>query len=167
MKDKIKRVIKEVFPYIAIIVVVLFIKSYIVSPIQVKGDSMDPTLKDGDLMILNKLSYKVGDIKRFDIVVIDNGNSNIIKRVIGLPGEVVKFEDNKLYINDSEIEESFLPEGKITNDFEYKVSDNCYFVMGDNRQISQDSRAFGCFDISKIMGRTSLTFFPFDRFGYK
>ena len=118
-------------------------------------------------MILNKLSYKFGDIHRFDIVVVDNGNSNIIKRVIGLPGEIVKFEDNKLYINGDQIEETFLPDGKITNDFEYKVADNCYFVMGDNRQISRDSRSFGCFDISKIVGRTSLTFFPFNRFGNK
>ena len=167
MKDRIKRIIKELCPYIIVVIVVLLIKAYVMYPIQVKGDSMYPTLKDGDLMILNKLSYKFGDIHRFDIVVVDNGNSNIIKRVIGLPGEIVKFEDNKLYINGDQIEETFLPEGKITNDFEYKVADNCYFVMGDNRQISRDSRSFGCFDISKIVGRTSFTFFPFNRFGYK
>ena len=167
MMDKLKRVIKEVIPYIAIIIGVLLVKQYIVSPIQVNGDSMDPTLQDGDLMILNKLSYKLGSINRFDIVVVDKGDTYIIKRVIGLPGEKVKFENNKLYINDQEIEESFLPEGKVTNDFETIVKDDCYFVMGDNRQISLDSRELGCFDISMIKGKTSLSFFPFSRFGFK
>ena len=101
------------------------------------------------------------------IVVVDKDDSYIIKRIIGLPGEIVKYENNKLYINGVEIEESFLPDGKVTNDFEYKVADDCYFVMGDNRQISLDSRELGCFDISKIRGKTSLSFFPLNRFGFK
>jgi len=167
MKEKVKRIIKEVIPYFVIIIFVLLIKQFVVTPIQVNGDSMDPTLKNGDLMILNKLSYKLGSINRFDIVVIDKDDTYIIKRVIGLPGEIVKYENNKLYINGAEMEEGFLPEGKETNDFEYNVKDNCYFVMGDNRQISLDSRELGCFDISKIKGKTSLSFFPFNRFGYK
>ncbi len=167
MSNKIKRIIKEVLPYLIIIIVVLLIKRFVVTPIQVNGDSMDPTLKNGDLMILNKLSMKLDKIHRFDIVVIDKDDSYIIKRVIALPGETIKYENNKLYINGYEIEESFLPEGKETNDFEETVSDNCYFVMGDNRQISLDSRQLGCFDISKIKGKTSLLFYPFNRFGYK
>ena len=167
MMDTLKRIIKGTIPYVVIIIFVLLLKTYIVTPIQVNGDSMDPTLKDGDFMILNKLGYKLGNINRFDIVVIDKKDTYIIKRVIGLPGETVKYEDNKLFINGVNIEESFLPEGKITNDFEYKVADNCYFVMGDNRQISLDSRELGCFDISLIRGKTSLSFFPFNRFGFK
>lgn len=167
MKEKLKRILKGIFPYIIIIICVLLVKRFIVSPIQVNGDSMDPTLKDGDLMILNKLSYKLGKIHRFDLVVIDKGDTYIIKRVIGLPGEKIKYKNNKLFVNDLQIEETFLGEGKVTNDFETEVKDNCYFVMGDNRQISLDSRDLGCFDISKIKGQTSLLIFPFNRFGYK
>ena len=128
---------------------------------------MYPTLKDGDLMLLNRLSYKFGNINRFDIVVLDKGDSYIIKRVIGLPGEHIKFEDNNLYVNDELIEESFLQSTVLTDDFEVYLEDDCYFAMGDNRQISLDSRALGCFDISKIRGKTSFSFFPFDRIGFK
>ena len=167
MNDKIKGIIKEVIPYLVIIICVLLVKQFVVSPIQVNGDSMDPTLQDGDLMILNKLSYKLGSINRFDIVVIDKEDTYIIKRVIGLPGEKIEYKDNKLYINDEEIEEGFLPSGKVTMDFVTQVGKNCYFVMGDNRQISLDSRELGCFEMDQIKGKTSLSFFPFDRFGFK
>ena len=165
--DLIKRIIKEAIPFVIIIICVLSVKQFIVTPIQVNGDSMDPTLKDGDLMLLNRLSYNFGSINRFDIVVVDKEDSYIIKRVIGLPGEIVKFEDNKLYINDEEIEEYYLDDTVLTNDFVAYIDDDCYFVMGDNRQVSSDSRALGCFDISKIKGKTSLTFFLFFRFGFK
>ena len=116
---------------------------------------------------LNRLSYKFGSINRFDIVVVDKGDSYIIKRVIGLPGENIRYEDNKLYVNDELIEEPFLEIGKNTDDFEASLPDDCYFLMGDNRQVSLDSRALGCFDISKIRGKTSFSFFPFNRFGFK
>ena len=167
MSDTIRKVIKEVIPFVIIIICVLLVKQFIVTPIQVNGDSMYPTLKDGDLMLLNRIGYKFGSINRFDIVVVDSGDSYIIKRVIGLPGETVKFQNNVLYIDDEIIEETFLEEGKYTNDFEYSVSENCYFVMGDNRERSRDSREFGCFEESKIKGKTSLTFFPFNRLGFK
>ena len=91
----------------------------------------------------------------------------MIKRLIGLPGETVKVVKNTLYIDGVEIEQPFLDEGNITNDFETVVDENCYFVMGDNRDISLDSRELGCFDISQIQGTTSLTIFPFSRFGGK
>ena len=162
-----KRIVKEVVPFVIIIIVVLLIKQFIVTPIQVNGDSMDPTLKNGDLMLLNRLSYKFGSVNRFDIVVVDKGDSYIIKRVIGLPGENIRYEDNKLYVNDELIEEPFLEIGKNTDDFEAFLPDDCYFLMGDNRQVSLDSRALGCFDISKIRGKTSFSFFPFNRFGFK
>lgn len=163
----VKRILKEVIPFIAIIVIVLLIKQYIVTPIQVNGDSMYPTLKDGDLMLLNEIGYNFGSINRFDIVVVDKGDSLIIKRVIGLPNETIKYEDNKLYINGEEIKETYLDDSVETVDFETINGDNCYFVMGDNRSVSLDSRALGCFDYSRIKGKTSFTFFPFTRFGFK
>ncbi len=166
MSNIIKKIIKEGIPFAIVIVIVLLIKQFIVTPIQVNGDSMYPTLKNGDLMLLNRLSYKFGSINRFDIVVADKGDSYVIKRVIGLPKDHIKYEENKLYVNDELIEETFLENNVITDDFEVYLED-CYFLMGDNRQISLDSRALGCFDISKIRGKTSFSFFPFNRFGFK
>ena len=162
----VKRIFKEVFPF-AIIILVLLFKHFIATPIQVNGDSMFPTLKNGDLMFLNKIGYNFGSINRFDIVVVDKGDSYIIKRVIGLPGENIQFIDNKLYVNNEMVEETFLKDGVHTYDFETYVYDDCYFVMGDNRPISLDSRELGCFDISKIKGKTSFTFYPFSRLGFK
>ena len=92
-----KKVIKEIYPYLIILIVVIFIKSLIIAPVQVNGDSMDNTLKDGDIMLLNKIGYKLNGVERFDIVVINYENNYLIKRVIGLPGDNIKFIDNKLY----------------------------------------------------------------------
>ncbi len=166
MEDK-RNIVKDILPFIIIVLVVLFIKQFIMTPIQVNGDSMDSTLKSGDIMILNKISYKLHSLKRFDIVVIKNDDTLLIKRVIGLPGETIKVEKNILYIDDVEVEQPFLDEENVTNDFETVVDEDCYFVMGDNRDISLDSRELGCFDISQIQGTTSLTIFPFSRFGGK
>jgi signal peptidase I len=165
--SRVKTIFKELLPFVIIIIAVLFVKNFIMTPIQVNGNSMDGTLRDGDIMILNKISYKLHGIKRFDIVVIKTEDTLLIKRVIGLPNEKVKVENNKLYINGKELEQDFLDEKVETDDFEYTNEDNCYFVMGDNRDVSLDSRDLGCFDISKIQGTTSMTIFPFNRLGKK
>ncbi len=167
IKNKISNMIKEFAPFIAIIVIVLLIKQFIVTPVQVNGASMDPTLANGDIMILNKISYKIHGINRFDIVVIRANDTLLIKRIIGLPNETVKVEDNKLYINGEEIEQDFLSEDELTNNFETTVKEDCYFVLGDNRNLSLDSRSLGCFKYEDILGTTSLTIFPFNRIGNK
>ena len=82
-----KKFIKELIPYIVIILVVVLIRSYIITPVIVVGDSMVPTLKDNQILLLNKIDYRFNKIERYDIVVIKVGKSEIIKRVIGLPGE--------------------------------------------------------------------------------
>lgn len=162
-----KSILKDVIPFIVAIIAILLIKEYIVTPIQVNGNSMDSTLKDGDIMILNRISYKIHGIKRFDIIVIDTDDTLLIKRVIGLPNEKIQVKDNVLYINGKEVKEDFLGENTITSDFEYTTKDDCYFVMGDNRDISLDSRDLGCFDIDKIEGTTKFTIYPFNRLGNK
>ena len=163
--DKLKNVLKEYLPYVVIIIVVLIIKSNVVAPIKVNGRSMNNTLKDGDIMILDIIGYRTSKLKRFDIVVIDNGKDYLIKRVIGLPNEEIEYRDNKLYINGKEINDKY-SKGK-TEDFRVKVDNNSYFVLGDNREDSLDSRYYGAFNKKKILGKTSFTVFPFDRFGNK
>jgi len=100
-----KEVIKEFWIYIVLIILIILIKAYIVTPVKVNGTSMIDTLHDSDIMILNKLTYRFNDIKRFDIVVIDDKEELIIKRVIGLPGEYIEYKNNKLYVNGKYIKE--------------------------------------------------------------
>ncbi len=165
MKEKTIKTIKELLPYIITIIVVLLFKQFLYAPIRVNGDSMDTTLKNGDIMILDKVHYRHNKIKRFEIVVVDADYELLIKRVIGLPGEKIEFKNNKLYINGKYIKQDF--KYKKTDDFTYKVKKGEYFVMGDNRGNSLDSRYFGAFKKNKIIGKTNYTVFPFSRFGKK
>lgn len=165
-KNKKKNYIKEFLPYVIIILAVILIKSFIVSPIRVNGVSMNPTLHNGDIMLLDEISYRFQNIKRFDIVVVHYEDEYLIKRVIGLPGEEIHYEDDNLYINDQYIEEDFTHKktGSFSN---ITLGDNEYFVMGDNRSNSTDSRIIGPIKENQIIGKTNLTIFPFSRFGNK
>ena len=163
--DKIKSIIKEYGLYIITIILVLLVKKFVVSPIKVNGTSMMTTLHDGDIMILNIIGYRFDKINRFDIVVVDEGNEYLIKRVIGLPGEEIEYKDNQLYINGKKVKENY--GSQVTEDFKVKVKKNSYFVLGDNRTNSLDSRHFGAFKKDRIIGKTSLIIFPFNRFGEK
>ena len=160
-----KKFMKEYLPYIIVIILVLLIKRFIISPIKVNGDSMYSTLKDKDIMILNIIGYRFSDIKRFDIVVVDGEDEYLIKRVIGLPGETIEYKDNKLYVNGKLVKDKYGK--KDTKDFKTKVPKGSYFVMGDNRDNSLDSRYFGAFKKNKVLGKTNFTVFPFNRFGKK
>ncbi len=164
-KSKFRRIFDDYISYVLIIIVVLLIKRFVVSPIRVNGASMMKTLHNGDIMILDEISYRFHDIKRFDIVVVKTKGDLLIKRVIGLPGEFIEYKDNKLYVNDEEIEDSY--GSQKTEDFKVKIPEGYYFVMGDNRTNSLDSRVLGVFSKKEILGKTNLTIFPFNRFGNK
>ena len=163
--EKFKKILKEYLPYVLIIILVLVIKSNVVAPIRVNGRSMNDTLKDGDIMILNIIGYRTKGLKRFDIVVVDNGKDYLIKRVIGLPGEEIEYKDNKLYINGKLVKDNY-GKGK-TEDFKIRVPKNSYYALGDNREDSLDSRYYGAFNKKKILGKTNFTVFPFNKFGNK
>ena len=116
-KNKKKNYFRELLPYFIIILVVIFIKVFIVSPIRVNGESMDSTLHDGDIMLLDEVSYRFSDIQRFDIVVIHREDEYLIKRVIGLPGEKIKYVDGKLYVNGKYVKEDFKHKKIISHSF--------------------------------------------------
>lgn len=151
--------------YIIIILVVVLFRTFIATPAVVNGDSMDNTLKDGHIVLINKLSYVFGDVKRFDIVVINNESDSdkIIKRVIGLPNEKIEYKEGKLFINDSEIKLEIKFED--TEDFVFETKENEYFVLGDNRDVSKDSRVLGNFNKEDIVGKVGIRFYPVDKFG--
>ena len=153
--------IKEIIMYILIVIVILLIKKFIISPIRVNGASMNDTLNNGDIMIMNIIGYKFQDIKRFDIVIVDEGSELIIKRVIGLPGETVEYRDNNLYINGKKMNDKY--GSNKTNDFSYKVPKGEYFVLGDNRSDSMDSRDYGCVKKENIYGKAIMRLFPFNK----
>jgi signal peptidase I len=167
--DKVRNFFKELLPYLAIIVIVALIRTFLVTPVRVTGASMDPYLKDGDILLENKTAK---EYKRFDIVVIDAVNTKIIKRIIGMPGENIEYKDCKLYINNEEMKD-FVTEC-ITDDFSLEglynyltIPEGYYFVMGDNRRGSSDSRdsRIGLIKEDQIDGRTSVRIWPFNKFG--
>ena len=159
--------VKEIISYVIVIIIVILVKQFIITPIRVNQSSMNNTLYDKDIMILDKISYRFSDIKRFDIVVIKKDKEYLIKRVIGLPGETVEYKDNKLYINGEVVEENF--NHKDTDDYilDKEIPEGYYFVVGDNRPDSLDSRYIGLINKKDILGKTNLVLYPFNHFGTK
>lgn len=163
-----KKIIKELYPYVIIIIAVVLFRTFIATPVRVDGDSMNSTLKDKEIVILNKLDKS---IERFDIVIIDFDGYKLVKRVIALPGESIKYEDNNLYINDKIMEDIRLAR---TADFNLseiynitEIPEDYYFVMGDNRNNSSDSRDYriGLIHKDEIIGTTSFRIFPLNKIG--
>jgi len=150
--------IKEFVPYVVITLIVLFVRMYIVSPVRVDGNSMHPTLKNREFLLLTKFDKSYD---RFDIVVLKYNNQKLVKRIIGLPGEHVEYKNNKLYVNGKVVEEKF----KLfeTDDFNIKelgydvIPDNHYFVVGDNRGASLDSRKIGLIYDKNIEGTINIS----------
>ena len=156
------KVIKEVIPYIVIVVVVVLIRTFIITPVRVDGDSMKNTLKNGDILLL----YKLGSINRLDIIVLDEekDNEKIIKRVIGMPGETVAIKNGKIYINDKVIDDEYAY-GETSDYNKVTLKDDEYFILGDNRLISKDSRYFGPIKDNEIKGKIVFRLFPFTKIG--
>ena len=159
------KLLKEIIPYIIIAVIVILIRTYIVTPVVVVGTSMAPTLNDGQILLLNKFDYSFNEIDRYDIVVIEADNGEIIKRIMGLPGEYIEYKDNYLYINNEKIETKY---NFKTDDFKLedicectKIPEDKYLVLGDNRGNSLDSRGpIGLVDKKYIKGSTNISIWP-------
>lgn len=168
-KEKLKKIIKEVYPYLIIVLIVILVRSFIITPAVVDGKSMYPTLNNNNIVLLNKMDYKVNGLKRFDIVVVNYNGEKLIKRVIGLPGEHVEYKDNMLFIDGYLKDENFTHDD--TSNFKLetigylKIPGDKYFVVGDNRGNSIDSRMIGLIDKKDIKGKVSLRLFPINKFG--
>jgi len=156
------KILKSLLPYIIIILVVILIRTFIITPVRVSGDSMHDTLKDGDIMLLKKFDTSYN---RYDIVVFDRNGERLIKRVIGLPGEYIECIDGKIYINDEEIKD--IDTNLVTSDFnKLYIPENYYYVLGDNRPVSNDSRYFGPVSKNDLKGKViEFVIFPFSDFG--
>lgn len=157
------KIVKQIIPYVVILLIVLIIRTFIVTPVVVSGSSMDDTLKDGDILLLNKFDKTY---ERYDIIVFNYQNTKLVKRVIGLPGEHIKYKDGILYINDEIYEDEFSTE---TLDFDLTtlgvdiIPEGYYFVLGDNRMKSSDSRMIGLIKKEDINGTTTFSLWPFKK----
>lgn len=167
----IKEFIRDTIKYVLLVVIVFVVAVYVVGLQQVVGPSMQPTLNNGDVIILNKISYKFTNIKRKDIVSLyDEESKYLIKRIIGLPGEYIEYKDNKLYVNNGLINEDYLKENMPTNfkltDLGYnKIPEDMYLVLGDNRSNSLDSRdpKLGLVHKKNILGKVSFRIWPLNK----
>ncbi len=184
-EEKLKKEKSDLWEWIKALIIAFLLAALIrfvlFTPIVVDGESMMPTLESGERMIVNKLNYKVGDIQRFDIVVFHAPEKkDYIKRVIGVPGDTLEYKNDQLYINDKKVNETYLQDyknqivdgGTLTEDFsllDYTgkkiIPKGYYFVMGDNRRNSKDSRHIGLVSKEKIVGKASVVFWPIENFG--
>lgn len=154
-----------------VLAVVLYL--FIMTPHEVVGNSMHPTYKNGEFLMANKITYKFSEPKRGDVVIFKYSDTqDFIKRVIGLPGDKVMIKDGQIYVNDSQLSEGeYLASSVVTNGGSYihegqtiTVPDGQYFVCGDNRPNSSDSREFGPIEEGKIKGKAWVVYFPFSEF---
>ncbi len=167
---EIKEFLKDAIKVIIAIVVILFLIQYVFSVTKVVGSSMYPTLRDEEILILNKFKYRFKEIKRGDIISLKYADTKyLIKRVIGLPGENIYIKDSTLYINDEEYKESYISDDLIYKDFTLrdlkydKIPDDMYLVLGDNRVDSLDSREIGLIKKEDVIGKISFRFWPLNR----
>lgn len=159
---ELREFIKDVSGIIITIVLVILLKIYITTPIAVVGDSMKGTVNNDDWLMMEMVSPRFFKIKRFEVVVCNGTNPKyIVKRIIGLPGEQVEYKDNKLYINGEYLSEPFLKNGITTDDIgPIIIPEGQYFVVGDNRGVSLDSRQQGSIEKSKILGKVIMRIWP-------
>jgi signal peptidase I len=183
---------RSVVEWIAVIggalIVALVIKTFLIQAFYIPSGSMETTLDIGDRVLVNKLSYRVHDVNRGDLVVFEanegagdcgqpvsdaaasaseSGIKDLIKRVIGLSGDTVEGRDGQLLINGRVLVEPYLDEGVTTGDFApVEIPEGCIWVMGDNRGDSRDSRSFGPIDEDQIVGRAFVRVWPLTNLGF-
>ena len=149
----IKEFLKGIALYAIIFISVLIVVVYVFSFQIVIGDSMNPKYKDNNVLILSKINYRIFKVNRFDILSLKWNNQIVVKRVIGLPNEKIEYKNNNLYVNDELINYNFETLGNI-KDFVITLKDDEYYVVGDNRKDSIDSRNFGPINKKDIVGKT-------------
>lgn len=148
----------------------LFIILFVYQPVKVEGGSMEPGLQDQERIFINKLAYRLGDIERGDIIVFHyprDPRKSFIKRVIGLPGDRVRVFDGHVYLNGRLMQEPYVPEEFLDSRAypEVKVPPDSYYVLGDHRSMSNDSRDIGPVARSYIYGKAVFSYWPMEKVG--
>jgi signal peptidase I len=166
----------EIFKTIAVMFLLAFlIRSYLIQTFVVEGRSMEPNFYDGEYLLIDKISYRLKEPQRGDVAVFlspEDNRLHFIKRIIGLPGENIEITQNTIFINGQPLPEPYLQKGERTliednflADFKARILDDQFFVLGDNRQNSKDSRSIGLVPKKNITGRAFLVIYPLKNFG--
>ncbi|MEI7604295.1 MAG: signal peptidase I [bacterium] len=175
IKEKLSRFIKSFFESIQLMITALalvVVIGFVVQPTTVIGSSMSPTLESGEILIVEKVSTTVNNINRGDVITFsETTNKDLVKRVIGLPGDRVKISEGKVYVNDQIIPEVYLsvenrivPLGTFFSEGQEKtVPAGSFMVLGDNRKNSLDSRYIGFINKSQVIGKVWIAMWPLDK----
>jgi signal peptidase I len=167
-RQSLKNTVEWVAIVVGALVVALLVKTFLIQAFFIPSLSMFPTLDQGERVLVNKLSYTLHDVNRGDLIVFerpvgvaDNGIKDLIKRVVGLPGETIESRDGRVYVDGELLEESYLDDGTTTTNLtRLTVPDEHLFVMGDNRNNSEDSRVFGPISEDLVVGRAFVRVWP-------
>ena len=185
-----QEILSWILTILVAVVAALVIRSVIFEPVRVDGESMDDTLANGEIMFVSKFDYSStwltlpwqdnetkekaprftigGDPKRFDVVICrypGRGDTNFVKRVVGLPGDTIEVRDGYLYVNGEKYDEPYINDeyrtGSLNNKGPFEVKEGQFFVMGDHRNNSNDSRSVGPIERSMIVGHVRQVVYPF------
>ncbi|HEK9100140.1 signal peptidase I [Bacillus pfraonensis] len=174
-KSKKKEIISWVKTIGITVGIAFIVRGILFTPSLVQGESMMPTLENNERVLVNKIGFNIQGLDRFDIIVFHGKEGHdLVKRVIGLPGDTVGYKNDVLYVNGKAVDEPYLegykaevPKGTLTPDFtleqktgKTKVPEGQVFVLGDNRQVSKDSRMFGFVSEDQIVGKGEAVFWP-------
>lgn len=174
MSEKFKKEAIEWIKIIATALVFAFIITQFIRPTLVRGESMYPTLEENDYLIINRISYKIGEPKQGDIIVFgtnllqdDGKKKDLVKRVIAVEGDHIKIENSQVYVNDELLDEPYINDNYTEGSIDMIIPEDKVFTMGDNREKSLDSRYedVGLVDEDDIMGKVMIRLFPFDKIG--
>jgi len=156
------------------LIVIVGIRSFVIQPFFVSGKSMEPNFHDGDYLIVDEISYRLGDPKRGDVIIFqypNNPKEFYIKRIVALPGEKIRIAENKITVyngsnpNGFELDETYISPETLTNgDYLRELKNDEYYVLGDNRAASADSRVWGVLEERFIVGRAWIRAWPFGDF---
>lgn len=165
-KTKAREAMEWIVTIVAAVVIALAVRGLLFEPIRVDGDSMKNTLLDNEVLLVTKPEYIFGDPQRFDVVICHypgRGNTNFVKRVVGVPGDTVEVRGGYLYVNGERYEEEYLDYRPDYDMAPFEVPEGKYFVLGDNRANSNDSHLVGPLDRSMIVGHVRHVLLPLDR----
>jgi len=158
--------LKELVETVVLALVLFLAINLLTARVRVDGPSMEPSYQHNNRVVVSKVSYWFGDIERGDVIVFPappNPDEDYIKRVIGLPGDMVKVENGSVFVNDQLIDEPYISAPPISNLRETRVPAGMVFVMGDNRNVSSDSRSWGPLEIEDVIGKAVFVYWPLDK----
>ena len=173
MTEKAKSFFEWLFVIVIAIVLALLLRNFVISTTHVEGNSMNPTIEQGDRIFVNRMGIFKNKLKRGNIIELhapDKSGRDYIKRIVALPGDTVELKNNKVYVNNKQLNENYTSSQTTLvsgNETKWELGEDEYFVLGDNRlpRASNDSRIFGPIKKKARVGRAFLRDFPFNKFG--